>query len=589
MNSGNMNEEGEDEEEDEENDKESDLALQIMGGSKCTNTRVQYARKIVHFSDWMYEKHSNCCNADRKVILTSVTKKILKQFLGHICKKKDKNGAYLNPIVFHAFQHVSGYKSAIKDLYLNQEVEVSSDINKMLKSFFDGYVRKVAQLKLNGKMPLIEGKMPMGFKGYRFLSSKAIEQEKDHSLSIFAHLFLLLCWNLIARCVSVGSLMYHHISWDNDSLVVVFPAHKGDQEGRTALPKHVYANPSEPAICPILSLAVYIFTKGYEREGSKATVFAGEAESRFSKWLSNICQKHNEVLKSQGVDISMIGTHSFRKGIASFLSGTPGGPTAISIYLRAGWSLGLQSRYILEGEGGDQLCGRAATGLPLTDVTFANLPPHFIGPTLTTAQWEEILPGYSTFFPLNFREVIPFLLASLVYHQPYLADLQTKNPRHPLFQQRVWTSGTLIRLKDEVSAGCNRNPLTKMSATGVPPHLILANAMTGMQKDMVLLREEVIVKIDGLPEALKLCMLENFQINGAVPMTRQDMADLMRDSLAEMRTSLVDLFRQSAPPAPSLPGSVGAPAGAPSETPQYLSWMWNGKFHPVPSDFRFPM
>ena len=42
------------------------------------------------------------------------------------------------------------------------------------------------------------------------------------------------------------------------------------------------------------------------------------------------------------------------------VSGRPPGAT---VHLRAGWSLGpVQSRYILEGEGGDQVCGRAATG-----------------------------------------------------------------------------------------------------------------------------------------------------------------------------------------------------------------------------------
>ena len=67
-------------------------------------------------------------------------------------------------------------------------------------------------------------------------------------------------------------------------------------------------------------------------------------------------EANNETIRSQGVDISMIGAHSFRGGVAIFLSGTPGGPTAIAIYLRAGWSLGpVQSRYILEGEGGDQM------------------------------------------------------------------------------------------------------------------------------------------------------------------------------------------------------------------------------------------
>jgi hypothetical protein len=154
---------------------------------------------------------------------------------------------------------------------------------------------------------------------------------------------------------------------------------------------------------------MYVFTRGYEREGSKTCIFAGEAESRFSKWLHKLCADNKRLLVNQGIDISMIGTHSFRKGIASFLSGTPGGPTAISIYLRAGWSLGpVQSRYILEGEGGDQVCGRAATGLPLTDVSFANLPPHFVSGDsgLETAEWEAILPGYSTFYPTSFRFVM---------------------------------------------------------------------------------------------------------------------------------------------------------------------------------------
>ena len=243
------------------------------------------------------------------------------------------------------------------------EVDFSEDILKMFKQFFEGYVRRVAQLKQDGIMPIIEGKQAMSFKGYKFLALKAAGQSTDYSLAIFSHLYLLLCWNLIARCVSVRGLMYNHISWENDTMVIVFPSHKGDKEGRNALPKHVYANIAEPSICPILSFAIYIFTRGYEREGSKMTIFAGDAESRFSKWLANVCSKNKELLLTQGIDISMIGTHSFRKGIASFLSGTPGGPTAISIYLRAGWSLGpVQSRYILEGEGGDQVCGRAASG-----------------------------------------------------------------------------------------------------------------------------------------------------------------------------------------------------------------------------------
>jgi hypothetical protein len=51
----------------------------------------------------------------------------------------------------------------------------------------------------------------------------------------------------------------------------------------------------------------------------------------------------------------------------------------------------VQSRYILEGKGGDQVCGRAATGLPLTDVSFPNLPAHFLTEDdgVTSDEWEQ--------------------------------------------------------------------------------------------------------------------------------------------------------------------------------------------------------
>jgi hypothetical protein len=221
-----------------END-ERTLALEIMDGRKCLNTKNQYRLKVEHFRKWLEAKHPDCLRLDKTIDLTKVDKVILKEFLGHACKKKEKDGSYKDPVIFHAFQHVSGYKSAIKDYYSNMEVEFSEDILKMFKQFFEGYVRRVAQLKQDGIMPIIEGKQAMSFKGYKILALKAGGQSTDYSLAIFSHLYLLLCWNLIARCVSVGGLMYNHISWENDSMVIVFPSHKGDKEGRNALPKHV--------------------------------------------------------------------------------------------------------------------------------------------------------------------------------------------------------------------------------------------------------------------------------------------------------------------------------------------------------------
>ena len=58
------------------------------------------------------------------------------------------------------------------------------------------------------------------------------------------------------------SHLFDHIGWSGDAFTVVFPKHKGDQEGEHCLPKHVYANPKSPEICPILAFAVYTRREG---------------------------------------------------------------------------------------------------------------------------------------------------------------------------------------------------------------------------------------------------------------------------------------------------------------------------------------
>jgi hypothetical protein len=141
--------------------------------------------------------------------------------------------------------------------------------------------------------------------------------------------------------------------------------------------------------------------------------------------------------------------------------------------------------------------------------------------------------------------VVPYLLASLVYHRSYLVELQAQHPQHPLFLQRVWTSGILDRLRDKVGAGCSRNAISRMSATGVPPHLVLANRIVDMQKGMDLIREEVITKLDGLPEALKQSMLQNFNINGTVPITHLQVVEMMEKLQLSNETTIQSALLQN--------------------------------------------
>jgi hypothetical protein len=83
------------------------------------------------------------------------------------------------------------------------------------------------------------------------------------------------------------------------------------------------------------------------------------------------------------------------------------------------------------------------------------------------------------------------------------------HPRHPIFLQYVWTSGILDRVKDKIGAGCNRNPTSKMFATGVPPHLVHANRVAEMQTRIDVMREDIMRRMEMLPEELKISLLEN--------------------------------------------------------------------------------
>jgi hypothetical protein len=368
-----------------------------------------YKSKLKTWINWLKKNYPNHIRND-EVMYDSIESNIYILFFTCMTKYTLSKSTPKKKGNNKSFQNVSGFKSAIRYDWVLKKFEPPSIVLGEFKTFFAGYKRTVADLKLKGEMEIKEGKSPFSFTAYQFLAEKSFSNAED-SLKIFAHIFLLLCWNLIARCISVSGIRYEHVFWKDDALVIIFAKHKGDQEGDSALPKHVYANPTRPSCCPILALALYEFTLGYrEKIGLMFQAKATATESRFGKWLLSICKEYSAQLQQFGIEIKDIGTHSFRKGVSSFVTSIPGGPSVISVYLRAGWSLGpVQSRYILEGEGGDQLCGRAASGLPVTDVTFASLPPHFLPNTII--DWSLIIPHFEL-YPDNFKP-------GIYYHNIY--------------------------------------------------------------------------------------------------------------------------------------------------------------------------
>lgn len=388
-------------------------------------TRKTYSAALKRMRTWLSANHPDCVVGDS--IQLPLPADVVKAFLFHsMLKVNPEDGKYYNPPLFYSFNHVNTYRNALKNYYYECNIEMGDDLLRVVREAMNSYKRRIALLKENGEMAMHEGKQPMSEVGYRYLAGEALSGTCDYSLLMNCHCFILLCWNLIARAVSVGHILYDSISWEGDALTIFIGKMKNDQEGQNGYARHIYANPENPAICPILSLAVLVFSKGYERADSTRYLFGGNGRERFTKWLARTLAEKKEEIMALGLLIEELGSHSFRKGIASALANNPGGPEAMNIWLRAGWSLGpVQSRYIFQGAGGDQFVGRAATCNSTNDPLFAMLPPHFDtsdGPALTHEEWCEILPDYDTFYPKSFRVALPYLLASLVHHREWLDE-----------------------------------------------------------------------------------------------------------------------------------------------------------------------
>ena len=143
-------------------------------------------------------------------------------------------------------------------------------------------------------------------------------------------------------------------------------------------PWHVYANPHASHICSHLALTKYVLGNPTVTRGAKLFE-SSDPYQRFSKVLRKCLEDNEAAFNDLGVDIDEIGSHSSRKGAATYCStGSTVSPPMASICLRAGWSIGLvKEKYIHYEKAGDQYVGRVVAGLNVNSTDFAVSPPYF--------------------------------------------------------------------------------------------------------------------------------------------------------------------------------------------------------------------
>ena len=103
----------------------------------------------------------------------------------------------------------------------------------------------------------------------------------------------------------------------NSALQVYFAHMKNNQTGDFPCdPRHIYVNPYNPTVCPLLSLTMYLLVTP---PTSSSALFPGSDQyNRYNKYLRNLLErKEVYVMRNYGVDVGEIGAHSARKGAAT--------------------------------------------------------------------------------------------------------------------------------------------------------------------------------------------------------------------------------------------------------------------------------
>jgi len=93
----------------------------------------------------------------------------------------------------------------------------------------------------------------------------------------------------MCRANSTMNVCFSHVGWSGDALTVVLPSSKGDQSGENACshePKHLFANPEKPEICPVFGLGVLLMCRN---DPTDPRLFPGTGQdSRVTKILKGV-------------------------------------------------------------------------------------------------------------------------------------------------------------------------------------------------------------------------------------------------------------------------------------------------------------
>ena len=397
---------------------------------------------IKKYFDYVEEKQVPVRESDRESVLPS-----------HQCTKH-VGVAFFNTIV-----------QSLCDLYKCEQVLMSDETKLFIESRRSIYSRKIALLKANGLYPTPPSRF-ISDDGYVALCKTiciATPTEGCWADTLLASLwaYVVLLWNLMARCDRVAQLMWKNISWYKDCMTVFVAKSKSDQTGVRAFEKKLYCA-KDPSVCPVLSCAVLFFT----RTDYRSVFVFPRADTRRSglRQLGHlIAARFSEANYALfGCNPLHIAWHHFKRGAFTFLGALTDGPSWVGCKLRADQTVSDSSKpYLYQGSGQDGLIGRLLALLPFGDPDFVEGPPAV--PANIVVPWDIIVPDWDC-LPVHFKySVVPRFFAVIAFHYNWLRE--NLHNSHPIFHCALFT--TQLSLLLAATSIVKREKIDMRHATGV--------------------------------------------------------------------------------------------------------------------------
>ena len=193
----------------------------------------------------------------------------------YLLSERKPDGTYLT------HDSYAGKRSALFHMYRFYGLQQSAAFSNQFTLFMKGLKRLIALQRGEGVGSILSGKRPMSFELYKRMAEWWAHD--DTTEGAFCHLFLVLTWNLMCRVANTKNIHTNHIRWLADALVIVFAHQKNDQGGERSFPRHLYANPLNPYVCPSTVLGKYLAVFPQILQGG-GFLFPGHAqEERFAK------------------------------------------------------------------------------------------------------------------------------------------------------------------------------------------------------------------------------------------------------------------------------------------------------------------